>query len=39
MPEKEIRELRHEPVPGFRPAFFVIFGISLVYLIIIFLKA
>ena len=36
---EELKELKHEPVPGYRPAFYVVFAISLLYLIIIFLKA
>jgi hypothetical protein len=39
MSAPELKELKHEPVPGYRPAFYVIFGISLMYMIIIFLKA
>jgi hypothetical protein len=39
MQDKELMELKHEPVPGYRPAFYVIFCISLIYLIIIFLTA
>jgi len=39
MKDQELRELKHDPVPGYRPAFFIIFGISLLYLVIIFLMA
>jgi hypothetical protein len=39
MQEKELKELKHDPVPGYRPAFYVVFGISLIYLVIIFLMA
>ena len=39
MQDKESMELKHDPVPGYRPVFYVIFGISLIYLIIIFLTA
>ena len=39
MHDQELKELKHDPVPGYRPAFYVIFGISLIYMIIIFLKA
>ena len=35
----ERQELKHDPVPKYRPAFYIIFGISLIYLIIIFLTA
>lgn len=35
---RERKELKHDPIPGYRPAFYVIFGISLLYLILIFLK-
>ena len=34
---KEIMELGHDPVPGYRPAFYIIFAISLIYLAIIFI--
>lgn len=37
--KEEIMELKHDPVPGYRPAFFIIFGASLVYLVTIFLMA
>jgi len=37
--KEEIMELKHDPVPGYRPAFFIIFGVSLVYLVIIFFMA
>jgi len=39
MSEQELKELKHDPVPGYRPAFYIIFGISLIYMIIIFLTA
>ncbi len=39
MDGKELKELKHEPVPGYRPAFYVVFGLSLLYLVIIFLRA
>jgi len=39
MQDQELKELKHDPVPGYRPAFYVTFGISLVYLIILFLTA
>jgi hypothetical protein len=39
METEELKELKHDPVPGYRPAFYVIFGISLIYLVIIFLSA
>ena len=39
MSDKEFKELKHDPVPGYRPAFFIIFGISLIYLAMIFIKA
>ena len=35
---EELKELKHDPVPGYRPAFYVIFGVSLIYLVIIFLS-
>lgn len=33
--EKELMELTHEPVPGYRPAFFIILTIAVVYFAII----
>ena len=39
MSDQELKELKHDPVPGYRPAFFVIFGLSLVYMIVIFLMS
>ena len=39
MSDQELKELKHDPVPGYRPAFFIIFGISLIYLAMIFIKA
>ena len=35
--DKEIMELAHEPVPGYRAAFYIIFAISLIYLAVIFI--
>ena len=37
--EEERKELSHEPVPGYRPAFYIIFTVSLLYLALIFIKA
>ena len=39
MSDQKLKELKHDPVPGYRPAFFIIFGISLIYLAMIFIKA
>ena len=39
MNDRELKELNHDPAPGYRPAFFIIFGISLIYLAMIFIKA
>ena len=39
MNDQELKELKHDPVPGYRPAFFIIFGLSLIYLAMIFIKA
>jgi hypothetical protein len=36
--DEEIMELGHDPVPGYRTAFYIIFAISFVYLAIIFFK-
>ncbi len=35
---EEKKVLAHEPVPGYRPVFFVIFAVSVAYLALIFLK-
>ena len=37
MQDKEMQELQHEPVPGYRTAFYVVCRLSLLYLLIIFL--
>jgi hypothetical protein len=39
MHDQELKELKHDPVPGYRPIFFIVFGISLIYLAMIFIKA
>jgi hypothetical protein len=36
MQDKELKELKHDPSPGYRAAFYIIFGLSLLYLLIIF---
>jgi len=36
--KEEKMELSHEPVPGYRPVFYIIFAISVVYLALIFIK-
>ena len=36
--DKEIMELAHKPVPGYRTALYIIFGLSLIYLAIIFIS-
>ncbi len=36
--DKEIMELGHKPVPGYRTAFYIIFGLSLIYLAVIFIS-
>ncbi len=35
----ECRELKHDPWPGFRPAFFVLFAIFTIYLLVILLTS
>lgn len=37
--EKEKMELGHDPVPGYRPAFFILFTLSTLYLLFLFLRA
>ncbi len=39
MRTKEIKELGHDPKPGYRPAFLVIFAVSTIYLALIFAKS
>jgi hypothetical protein len=39
MHDKELKELKHDPVPGYRPAFYIIFVLSLIYMIIVFLNS
>jgi hypothetical protein len=36
--DKEIMELAHTPVPGYRAAFYIIFAISFIYLAVIFIS-
>jgi len=38
MQTEEIKELTHEPVDGYRPAFLVILAVSVIYLVLIFFK-
>jgi len=35
--KEELMELKHDPVPGYRPVFFVAFAVGVVYLAIVFL--
>ena len=37
--DKEIMELGHDPIPGYRPVFYVIFAISSLYLAWIFFSS
>lgn len=37
--KKEIMELGHEPVPGYRTAFYIVFLLGILYLAVIFLKS
>jgi hypothetical protein len=37
--KEEKMELSHEPVPGYRPTFYIIFAVSLIYLAIIFIRS
>jgi len=36
--KEEKMELSHEPVPGYRPVFYIIFALSVAYLALIFIK-
>jgi hypothetical protein len=35
----ECMELKHEPWPGFRPAFYILFGLFSIYLLVILLTS
>lgn len=35
--KEELMELRHDPVPGYRPVFYATFVVAVVYLGIVFL--
>jgi hypothetical protein len=37
--EDEKMELSHEPQPGYRPAFFIVFAVSVAYLALIFIRS
>ena len=37
--DEEKMVLGHDPVPGYRPAFFIIFILSTLYLLLLFLKS
>ena len=34
---KEIMELRHEPVPGYKKIFYIVFAVGVLYLAAVFL--
>ncbi len=38
MMQEELKELRHEPVPGYKKVFFIIFTTAAVYLTVILLN-
>ena len=38
MKHDEPHELKHEPVPGYRAAFYIVFAVSTLYLALIFIK-
>lgn len=33
--DEEVMELRHDAVPGYRPAFYVVFAVTVIYLIFV----
>ena len=37
--EEEKYELSHDPVPGYKPVFFVVFAASLIYLAVIVISS
>jgi len=37
--EDEKMELSHEPQPGYRTAFFIVFAVSVAYLALIFIRS
>jgi hypothetical protein len=36
--KEEKKELSHEPVPGYRPAFYIIFAAAVLYLAVILIR-
>ena len=38
MKKHEPKELKHDPVPGYRTAFYIVFALSTLYLALIFIK-
>ena len=36
--KEELMELKHDPEPGYRPIFYIVFAIAVLYLGIIFLS-
>lgn len=38
MEKEELQELSHDPIPGYKPVFLVVFAASLLYLAFVFLK-
>ena len=34
--DKELMELKHDALPGFRPVFYVVFAIGILYLALVF---
>lgn len=37
-PENELMELKHDPWPGFRTAFYIVMGLASIYLLVVFLN-
>lgn len=35
--DREKMELSHDPIPGYKPVFFVVVGVAVVYLVLTFL--
>jgi len=36
--EDEKMKLSHEPIPGYRPVFYILFAVSVAYLALIFIR-
>lgn len=37
--KEEKDEISYEPVPGYKPVFFIVFAVSLIYLAVVFISS